>query len=312
VIGQELRQLQAALNQKADAVQREFVAVGEQLKVISRQMTERDSDHEKLAAEQETLHGQQQALAEEVNLWRERARGVLHQRSDEALQAYLGKLLETSDETVRPAIEQILHLLGLPEEELAKLTEAHAQAQAKPTTPAGRLLERARTEFDLRGSDPAPRQRAAVEFANRSGIAQDEAAIAEMEAALEAADPIVREVALLTTLHLHRFRALRLADLDAAHASVERLVQLDHPAAVPHLVAVLENARTGYVQGAEANNQRSRVLALRRLIAWHTSEARTAVRARLLDRDPEVRALATQALEASPDEWSGPVQSTSQ
>jgi hypothetical protein len=312
MIGQELRQLQAALNQKADTVQREFTAVGEQLKVISRKMAERDVDHAQLAAEQETLHGQQQALAEEVNLWRERARGVLHQRDDDSLRAFLRKLLEAGDETLRPAVEGVLHLLDLPEEELAKLAESQAQAQARPTTPAGRLIARARTEYDLRGSDPAPRQRAAVEFANRSGLAQDEAVIAEIEAALDEADPIVREVARLTMLHLHRFRALRLADLDAAHASVERIARLDDPAAVPHLVAILENARTGYVQGVEANNQRSRLLALRRLIEWHTPEARTAVRARVLDRDLEVRQLATQALEATPGEWSGPVPSSGQ
>ncbi|MGH2523401.1 MAG: hypothetical protein ACRDH2_12935 [Anaerolineales bacterium] len=309
MIGQELRQLQEALNRKADSVQREFTAVGDQLKVIGRRLLERNVDREPLLAEQEALRARQQALAGEVNLWRDRARGVVQQRSDELLRAFLRDILAAlpGDEAVRPAVEHVLYLLDAPEEELAKL--AQRQAQARPTTPAGRLLERARTEFDLRGSDPAPRQRAAFEFANRPGMAQDEAAIVEIEAALEAPDPTVREVALLTAIQLHRFRALRLADLDAAHASVERLARLDHPSVIPVLIAVLETPRTGFTQGVEGNNRPARLVALRRLAEWHTAEAQNALRARQSDRDPAIATEAAQALDASPGEWTGPTTS---
>lgn len=301
MIGQGLRQVQEALNRKADSVQREFNTLGEQLKLIGRRMSDREADHAALAAEQEALRARQQVLADEVNEWRAQARAVLQQRSDEALRDYLSQLLTLADESVHPAIEHALYLMGASEEELARLAES--QVKARSTTPAGRLIERARTEFDLRGSDPAPRQRAAQEFANRPGLAQDDEAIAEIEAMLNDADPLVREVAFLTTLQLHRFRALRLADLDAAHASVERLTRFDDPAVIPILIAVLENARTGFTQGAEGNNQRSRLLALEYLVAWHTPEAQRVVRARALDRDETIAREAQRALDAFPGEW---------
>jgi hypothetical protein len=312
VIGQELRQLQEALNRKADSIQRDFIEVGEQLKALSRKLLEVSADErEPLLAEQEALHTRQQALAEEVNLWRDRARGVLYQPGDESLRAYLNELLAASDPALRPTVEHALLVLDTPEEELSKL--AQTQTRAGPTTPVGRLIERARTEYDLRGSDPASRQKAAVEFANRSGMAQNDDAIAELEAALDDPDPLVAELLTLTLIQLHRLRAMRLADLNTAHESVKRLTHLTHPAVVPVLIEVLENPRTGFARGegeaevTEANNGRSRLLALMRLIEWHTPEVQSALRPRQLDRDPQIAQMATRALELFPEAWTGPL-----
>jgi hypothetical protein len=307
MIGQELRQLQEALHRQADSVQREFVAIGEQLKVISRRMGERDADHAALAAEQAALRDRQQTLADAINQWRDRARAVLQQRSDDDLRNYLTALRDLSEPPLRALVEHVLFLLTASDEELAQLAQTSAPAQ--PTTPAGRLLERARIEFDLRGSDPAPRQRAASEFANRPNVAQDDAIVAELEAALEAPDPIIKEIALLTVIQLHRFRALRLADLDVAQASVERLTQINHPAVIPTLVAILENVRTGFAEtGGDVSNRRARLMVLECLVRWHTAEARRALQARQQDRDFHIAEAARRALADSPGEWAGPLQ----
>jgi hypothetical protein len=171
------------------------------------------------------------------------------------------------------------------------------------------LIERARTEYDLRGKDPAPRHKAAVEFANRPGMAQNDEALAELEAALDAyaQDALVKEVVTLTLIQLHRFRATRLGDLDAAYASVQRLTRLNHPAVIPVLIEIVETPRTGFAQGeggmVEGNNTRSREAALRSLVEWHTPEAQAAVRARQRDRDPQIAQEAARALEQYPGEW---------
>ncbi len=304
--GQELRQLQDALQRQADSVQREFVALGEQLKVISRQMVERGADQTALAAEQEFLRARQQTLADDINRWRDRARAVTQPRSDDALRDYLTGLREVSDETLRPMVEHLLFVLDASDDDLARL--AQKSTAAKPTTAAGRLLERARTEFDLRGSDPAPRQRAANEFVNRPGMAQDDATVAEIEAAAESPDPTVRDLALLTAIQLHRFRALRMADPQAVQASVARLTEIQHPAAIPALVALLENTRAGFADvGGEMNNRRFRLLALECLARWHTAEARRAVQARQQDRDFHIAEAARRALDDDPGEWAGPL-----
>lgn len=305
MIGQELRQLQEALHRQADSVQREFVALGEQLKVLSRQMGERDADHEALAAEQTALRDRQQVLAGDINQWRDRARAVLQQRSDDALRDFLTHLRDISEPPLLPLVEHVLFLLTATEEELAQL--AQKAAPTAPTTAAGRLLERARTEYDLRGTDPAARQRAASEFANRPNLAQDDAIVAELEAAFESTDATVREVAFLTVIQLHRFRALRMADLDKAQASVERLTQINHPAVIPTLVAILENVRTGFAEvGGDVSNRRSRLMVLERLVAWRTAEARRALQARLQDRDFHIAEAARRALADFPGEWTGP------
>lgn len=306
MIGQGLRQLQEALNRKAGVVQHEFNAIGEKLQVLSRKITEaRGEDPAPLIAEQEGLREQQRVLADEVNLWRDRARGALRQQGDEALRAYLNELLAANEEEIRPAVEYALYLLDAPEEELAKL--AQSQAQARPTTPVGRLIERAHTEYDLRGQDPAPRHKAAVEFANRAGMAQNDEALDELEAALADKDPLVKEVVTLTLIQMHRFRAMRLGDLDAVYASVQRLSHLNHPAAIPVLIEIVETPRTGFARGeggmVEENNNRSREAALISLIQWHTPEAQAAIRARQRDRDTHIAQGAARALELYPGEW---------
>ena len=296
MIGQGLRQLQETLNRKADAVQREFIAVGEKLQELSRKIAEpHGADREPLIAEQEALRERQRSLADEINLWRDRARRVLRQQGDAMLRAYLDELLATDDETVHSAVEHALYLFNASEEELAQL--AQSQLAAKPTTPVGRLIERARTDYDLRGKDPAPRKKTASEFANRPGMAQNDEALVELEAALEEKDPLVNEVVTLTCIQMHRFRAMRLADLDAGYASVMRLTSLNHTAVIPVLIEIAETPRSGYTQGKEGNNLSSREAALARLVEWHTAEAQAAVRARQQDRDSKIARAAARALE---------------
>jgi hypothetical protein len=299
----ELGQLQQALSHKADSVQREFVALSEELHLLGRRLIEtRGEGTEPFVTEQAALVERQQVLAAEVNLWRDRTRAVQRQPSEDALRAYLAELAAAGDATVTQAVEALLHALDHPEE-----AGARAQAARGPTTPGGRLLERARTEFDLRASDPAPRQRAAVEFANRPGQAQSDESLAEIEAALDDADLFVKEVAVLTAIQMHRFRAMRLGDLDAAHASVRRLARLKHPAVVPALLEILETPRTGYVGGAagmqDGDNQRSRLVALAGLMEWRSPLVQSAMRRRQQDRDSLIAEAATRALEVFPGEW---------
>ena len=307
MIGQALRDLQSALNHKADIVQHEFIELGDTLQALSRKILElRGADPAPLLAEQAALRERQQALAAESNLWRDRARAVLRQPSDSVLEAYLSDLLVTEDEAVRAAAERARYLLGATEEQLQQ--EAQIQAQARPNTPAGRLLERARTEYDLRAADPAARQRSAFEFANRPGLAQSDEALPELEAALASSDPLVQDLATLALIQIFRFRAMRLGDLDAAHAAVERLTRFKHPAVIPVLIEVLETPRTGFSQGpngalAETGNLRSRAVAMAGLAARHTPEAQSAVRARLRDRDTLMVRAAQAVLAANPGDW---------
>jgi hypothetical protein len=310
MFGQGLRQVQNALNAKADALQREFVAISERLNVLNRKVLEVPAEERPpLLAEQETLRDRRSEVAEAINTWRDRAKEVMQQPGDDALRTYLTNLLEVDDEAVQGAAKHALYLLDAPEDELAAL--AQSNAPAKSNTPAGRLLERARTSYDLRGNDPAPRMQAAAEFANRPNMAQDDQAVAEIEAAMNDADAAVKEVATLTAIQLHRFRALRLADLDVAHHSVEKLITFDHRAVIPVLIAILETPRTGYAQNeagaaVEGDNTASRRAALQRLIEWRTPEVRAALLARQLDRDPQISQLATEALQAPAETWTGP------
>jgi hypothetical protein len=304
VIALELRELQQTLNQKADAVQLAFVAVSEQLYQVGRRLIEARGEGEgPILAEQDLLRAKQERLAAEVNAWREQARLAVRQPDEAALRPFLADLMVVNDVAVRAAAEGVLYLLDHPEE------AATGRRRARPQTAsvASRLIERARTEFDLRGVEPDPRQRAAVEFANRPGVAQNDAALAEVEAALEDADPVVREVAVLTAIQMHRFRAMRLGDLEAAHVSVEWLARVKHRAVVPVLIEIVSTPRTGYLpsQGelSEADNLGSRLAALVGLVAWRTPQAQAAVRARQHDRDPQMMEAATRALEAFPGEW---------
>ncbi len=313
MIGLGLRQVQDALNRKADDIQRDFVATSERLEEIGRLILEaNEDDRRSLRAEQSSLRERQQALADEINQWRERGRRVLTQPGQKALRVYLNDLLALEDPRITPAAKHALYLLDAPEDELARLAESPERTSA--VTPAGRLLTRARTEYDLRSTDPAIRLRTAVEFANRAGMAQDDDAIAEIETALTDADPLVRETAALTAIQLHRFRAVRVADLEVAHRSTQRLAQINNPAAIPVLIEILEKPRSGFTTGAdgpeEQDNSRSRMVALLRLVEWHTGDAQKALRARQFDRDANIVRAAARALDLFPGEWTGPLKPT--
>jgi hypothetical protein len=307
MIGLGLRHLQDTFNRKADTVQREFIAVSDRLRAIGLKLVEsREADHDRLLVEQQELRQKQLVIAETVNQWRERAREVVNRGDDRDLREYLTNLLELDDPNVRAAVEHTLRLLDAPDE-AGQMPGASVELPYEQASPAARLLARARNEYDLRGSDPAPRQRAAVEFANRPGLSQDENLIAQLEAGLDDPDPIVREVATLTLVQIHRFRAMNLADLDAAHESVKRLAKIDHLAAVQPLIEVLSTPRSGFSQGQEERNSSSRMVALTRLIEWHTAAAQSAIQARRFDQDPGIFRVAMRALELFPGEWSGPL-----
>lgn len=313
MIGLGLRQVQDALNRKADEIQREFVTASERLEEISRMLLEANEDERRpLKAEHAGLRERQQTLADEINLWRERGRRVLTQPGQTLLRTYLNDLLALEDPRITPAVKHALYLLDAPEDELARLAENPQRAATE--TPAARLLKRARTEYDMRSTDPDARLRTAVEFANRAGMAQDEDAIQEIEEGLKDSDPLVREVAALTAIQLHKFRALRIADLDVAHRSTQKLAQIKFPAAIPVLVEILEKPRTGFVTteagSEERDNARSRMVALLRLVEWHTGEAQKALRARQFDRDPNIVKAAGRALDLFPGEWTGPLKPT--
>ncbi|MEP7357352.1 MAG: hypothetical protein ABI847_08960, partial [Anaerolineales bacterium] len=86
MLGQSLRDLQAAINRKADAVQRDFVETGDSLQALGRRLAELPAaDQTGALAEQAALRERQQALADEANDWRDKARAALRQPSDEAL-----------------------------------------------------------------------------------------------------------------------------------------------------------------------------------------------------------------------------------
>jgi hypothetical protein len=309
MFAQSVRRLQDILNQKADQIQREFVAVGEELKAVPRRLKEAEpAAREAILAEQAGLHERQQALASQVNTWRERARAVQRQPDEATLRAFLAELQSTGDEAVNAAAGRALFILDAPEAELAQLAAQAARAHTT-ATPATRLIERARTEFDLRGTDSKPRKAAAVEFANRPGQLRDDDALAELEAALADPDPLVREVVTQTVIQIHRVRALRLAELESAYASVQRLRQIDDPAVIPVFIEILSHPRMGFLTDEhgprEVDNHRMRRAALGGLVEWHTPAAQQAVRACHYDRNPEIVKLAAQALELFPGEWTG-------
>jgi hypothetical protein len=310
MFGLGLRQVQDALSRKADDIQHEFVALSDRLDLLSRQIMEvRGEDQKQLRAEQDSLRAKQAELAGEINTWRERSRGVLQQRGEAGLRAYLEELKTLGDTLITYAVDQALYAIDSPEEARAAL-EAGNRREG-PSSPVGRLLQRARAESELRGGDAAPRQRAAVEFSNRPGISQDDKILAELEAALEDPDPIVRELATTTCIQVQRFRAVRLAELDRAHEAVQKLAAFEHPAAIQPLVEVMTSPRSGFVQGAsgpeEGTNARSRLVALLRLVEWHTAEAQSAMRGMRFDRDPHIVKTAEKALALFPGDWKGPL-----
>ena len=291
MIGLGLRQLQDAINRKADLIQKEFITLSEQIDELGSMMLEvEDEDRQRFREDQKALREKQKGLAEEINIWRERARSVTQQPGQESLRNLMNDLLELEEEMIRPAIEHAIYLLDTPADELATLD---TQSEPVQLTSVQRLLERARIEYDLRGSDTAVRLREAIAFANRPGMAQDDEALVEIEAGMQDADPLVRELAILTTAQLHRFRALRVADLDVVHESVQYLSRMTHPSVIPILIEILENPQTGFVieegETIESNNDRSRMVALLRLVEWHTADAK---------------------VELFPGPWSGPLKGT--
>ncbi|MCS6909190.1 MAG: hypothetical protein NZM11_01270 [Anaerolineales bacterium] len=310
-----LQRLQEALNHHADEIQHEFINVSEQLKTYPRRIQEADAEGRlTLQAEQAALQQRQQQLAEDINLWRDRARAVLRQPGDKQLQAFLEELKATEPEPVRAAAERALHIMHAPPAELEKLAEELAAPVTKSNTPAGRLIERACTEYDLRVVDSKARRAAAIEFANRPGMVSDDAALAELEAALQHPDPLARETITQTVIQLHRLRALRVADLDVGHNSVRRLREIKDPAVVSVFIEVLKTPRTGFVLSendpVEADNSRTRRVALGGLVEWRTPEAQQALRQCQFDRDPQIVKLAAVALEMYPGEWRGPTPET--
>lgn len=297
----------AALERKASAVQDEFIHLSEQLDDLAREISDADEDGRKTIREQQqALRVEQQQVAEDVNLWRRRAREVTQQPGTSSLRAYLNDLLELNEELVTPAVQNALTLLDTPPDERGFTDEQPILTQQSSV---GRLLERARTEYDLRVSDPAIRMKEAIAFANRAGMAQDEDIIAEISAAMDDPDPLVRELAIFTTIQLYRFRALRLADLEQAHAAVQQLTQIAHPAIVPVLIEIVEQPRVGYIQeggeSKQADNSRSRMVALLKLVEWHTAEAQLALQKLKFDRDPHIVKAAQRALELFPERWNG-------
>jgi hypothetical protein len=312
VIGLGLRQLQDAINRKADLIQKEFITLSEQIDELGSMMLEvEDEDRQRFREDQKALREKQQGLAEEINIWRERARSVTQQPGQESLRNLLNDLLELEEEMIRPAIEHAIYLLEAPADELAALD---TQPEPVQLTSVQRLLERARIEYDLRGSDTSVRLREAIAFANRPGMAQDDETLVEIEAGMQDMDPLVRELAILTTAQLHRFRALRVADLDVVHESVQYLSRMTHPSVIPILIEILENPQTGFVieegETIESNNDRSRMVALLRLVEWHTADAKAAIKGRQFDRDEHIVKASDRALELFPGPWSGPLKGT--
>jgi len=299
--------VKAALEHKASAVQHEFIQLSDQLDDLGREMADADEEEKKkIREQQQTLRVEQQQIAEEVNLWRRRAREVTQQAGTSSLRSYLNDLLELDEDLVTPAAQNALTLMDTPPDERGFTDEQPILTQQ---TPVGRLLERARTEYDLRASDPAIRMKEAIAFANRAGMAQDEDSMAEIVAAMDDPDPLVRELAIFTSIQLLRFRALRLADLEEAHAAVQQLTQIPHPAIVSVLIEIVEQPRVGYIQegdeSTQADNSRSRMVALLKLVEWHTAEAQLALQKLKFDRDPHIVKAAQRALELFPERWNG-------
>jgi len=299
--------VKAALERKASVVQHEFIQLSDQLDDLGREIAEADEEEKKrIREQQQALRVEQQQIAEEVNIWRRRAREVTQQAGTSSLSSYLNDLLELDEELVTPAVQNTLTLMETPPDERGFTDEQPILTQQ---TPVGRLLERARTEYDLRGSDPAIRMKEAIAFANRAGMAQDEDSMAEIVAAMDDPDPLVRELAIFTSIQLLRFRALRLADLEEAHAAVQQLTQIPHPAIVSVLIEIVEQPRVGYIQegdeSTQADNSRSRMVALLKLVEWHTAEAQLALQKLKFDRDPHIVKAAQRALELFPERWNG-------
>jgi hypothetical protein len=304
----ELRELATVLDLKVNAIQREFTALADQLAALRRKWTEEEeSERPKILKEQEVLKEKQLLLAEQVNVWRDRVRAIENPAGEKALLASLDEFLTCGDPEVVAAVQRAKQIMAMdPEEKAALFNQA---ASAASNTPVGRLIQRARTSYDLRNGGPTMRQEVAVEFSNRSGMAQDDSILPELESAAQDSDPVVSDVALRTLVQILRFRALRAAELDTVHAAVQKLVKIQSPLVVPVLIEILKNPRQGYaiVDGnlQEGSNGPSRLLALIALVEFRTREAQNAIRTRQFDKDANIVTAAERALQAFPGEWSG-------
>jgi len=58
---------------------------------------------------------------------------------------------------------------------------------------------------------------------------------------------------------------------------------------------------------AEGDNAKSRMVALLRLVEWHTPDAQVAIQAVRFDRDSHLVKVAVKALEVFPGDWKGPL-----
>ena len=237
-------------------------------------------------------------------------KGVIQTRGGQSLRTYIEDLKSLGEENVTRAAEQALWMMDSPEEAMDLMSQQANQPQDQ--TPVGRLIERGRTEYDLRLGDRTARSRAAIEFANRPGMIQNEEAIKELDAALDDPDPLVQELAVLTSIQLHRARSMGLADLEQAFDSVKQLARFDDLAVIPALVQVVNSPRSGFTiddsgESQEGDNSRARMVALLRLVELHTPEAKAAVHARQTDRNKEIAVAAQKALDLFPGPWKGPL-----
>jgi hypothetical protein len=308
-VGIGLRQVQQAIERKASLVQKNFIDLSIELDDLGSKMLEvTEEERNQLREVQRDLRARQQVIAEEVNLWRTRARAVMQQTGANSIRSFLNEMLALNEPLITPIVERALHLLDLPPDQ-RPLPDFETKTEKK--TPAARLIERARSDFDLRGSDRGLRLREAVTFANRQGIAQDDSVLEEITAAMEDSDPLVRELAVMTAIQIHRFRATRYAELDKSHESVQIMAKMSDPLVIPALVEIVSQPRMGYIQEesetVQSSNSRSRMVALLRLVEWHTAEAQSAIRKLRFDRDEHIVKAAERALELFPGDWSGPL-----
>lgn len=312
MLGLGLRQLQEALNRKADEIQHEFLRLSEVLDKNSAELMELEGDaRQALREEQKKLRERRMQVADEINVWRERARSVTQTGGDTSLRDLLVELKALDEPTIAAEIERVEFILEKPQQAQDEFDMAFDDDQEE--TPAARLITRGLTEYNLRLTDSTGRERAALEFANRPGISQDDEVLAELEASADHPDPMVEELVRLTLLQMYRFRALRFADLDMAHQAVQELARMKAREVVPVLSEIVKTPRTGYTAGlgdqeaVETTNTRSRMVALLRLVEWHTPEAQAAIRSVQFDKEAEISRAAKRALEVFPGQWTGTI-----
>jgi hypothetical protein len=304
----ELRELAMVLDRKVTAIQREFTALADQLAVLRRKWTEEEeSERPKIVKEQEALKERQLLLADQVNVWRDRIRAIENPTGEKALLASLDEFLGCGDAEVVAAVQRAKQIMEMdPEEKAALFNKA---ATATSNTPVGRLIQRAQSSYDLRNGGSTVRQEVAVEFSNRSGMAQDESILPELEAAAQDSDPVVSDVCLRTLVQILRYRAVRAAELDTAQVAVQKLVKIQSPVVIPVLIEILKNPRQGYllVDGnlQESSNGPARLMALIALVEFRTKEAQDVLRMRRYDKDPNIANAAERALQAFPGDWKG-------